>query len=278
MSRWHPMLNLRLLLVVSHPRNSHPSPTLQSYLRDQSDARIPRRLALQSVLPSSSLYRAPDYHGAPRDVSRTSMMMTGSDRTWDSGTQDLAALTSASTRSTSESVPTSVGARQLESQRLLVSGPENVLLIPPLPTPRILECPFNTVYDCSMTYVEVEEWIKHSLKHFGHVGPSTSNVCCFCDVTFDGANGQQSWRERMQHVASHHRLGEKLAHARPDFQLFRYLWSNKLIDNAVYKDLKVESHGRARAAAAAYPSPPISPTERGVTSTQFHSHRHRNRR
>ena len=278
MSCWHPILNSRLLLVVSHPRNSHLSPTLQSYLQDQSDARIPRQLALQSVLPDNILYRAREYHGAPRDDAGTSMMMTGSDRTWDSGTQDLAALTSASTRSTSESVPTSVGARQLEHQRLLVSGPENVLQIPPLPTPRILECPFNIVYDCSMTYVEVEEWIKHSLKHFRHIGPSTSNVCCFCDATFHGATGQQSWRERMQHVASHHRLGNKLAYARPDFQLFDYLWSNKLIANAEYKDLKGESHRRTRAAAAAYPSPPISPTERGVISTQFHSHRHRDRR
>lgn len=268
-----------MTLVVAQPRNSYPSPTLQTYLRDDSDARMPQRLALQSVLPHSSLYRTHDYHGAPRDNSRTSMMMTsGSDRTGDSYTQDLAALTSASTRSTSESVPTSVGARQLERQRLLEPGSENVLQIPPMPTPRILECPFNLVYHCSMEYFEVEEWIAHSLRHFRPISPPTSNVCCFCDETFHGANGKQSWRERMQHVASHHRLGHRLAHARPDFQLFYYLWSNKLIDNAVYKDLKGNSQGRAKAAAAAYPSPPISPTELGVTSTQTHSHRHRDRR
>lgn len=263
-----------LILIVPQPLISNPSPSLETYLRDRSDAGLPQRLASQSVLPGSSRYRTQGYHDAPRDDNRTSMMVSGSDRTRDSGTQDLAALTSAATRSTSESVPTSVGARGTEPHHLLELGQGNALLIPRLRAPRILECPFNFL-SCFMTFSNLEQWIEHSQKHFGNVGPPRSNICCFCDQTFYFPNGRQSWEERMQHTASHHQLTHRLAHARPNFQLFDYLWNNKLISNAVYKDLKGNGQDRAR---AAYPSPPVSPNESSVAYTQTHSHRSRHRR
>lgn len=256
---------------------SIPSPALESYLQSQSDSRIPQRLAEQSTLPEIHLYRNPGYHGAPRDDNRTSMMLSGGDHSRDSCSQDLAALTTASTRSSTGSVPTSVGARQIESQRRLEIGPDDALTVPPFRTQRILECPFNLMF-CFMAFSNLEEWIAHSLTHFSRISPSPSNICCFCEQTFRYPTGQQSWRERMQHVALHHQLGSKLAHARPDFELFDYLWRNKVILTAEYKDLKGNSINRTTAAVSAYPSPPISPTERSLVYTETHSHRHRHRR
>lgn len=263
---------------MSPPRNSNLSHTLETYLQDPSDPRLPLHLASRSTLPGSSRYRIEGYHGAPRDDNRTSMMVSGSDRTRDSLTQSLAALTSASTRSTSESTPTSVGARGTEPRHLLEVGPGNVLTIPPLQGQSILECPFNFL-NCLMTFSNWDDWVFHSLKHFGNIGPSASNSCCFCDETFEFSNRTQSWRERMQHIALHHRLGHRLASARPSFQLYEYLWRKKLISTADYKDLKGKSQNRAAAAAAAaYPSPPASPNEGSGAYTETNNNRSRYRR
>ena len=261
---------------MSPPRNLNLSHTLETYLRDPSDPGLRRHLASRSTLPGSSLYRTQGYHGAPRDDNRTSMMVSGSDHTRDSLTQSLAALTSASTRSTSESTPTSVGARGTEPRHILEVGPGNVLLITPLQAQSILECPFNFL-NCLMTFSNLDDCFFHSLEHFGNVGPSASNSCCFCDETFEFSNRTQSWWERMQHIALHHQLGHRLASARPSFQLYEYLWRNKLISTADYKDLKGNSQNRARAAAA-YPSPPASPNESSVAYTQTNTNRSRGRR
>lgn len=256
---------------MPRPPNSNPSP-LETYLQDQSDSRIPQRLASQSILPDNSRYRARDYHGALREDNRTSMMMSGGDHTRDSWTQDLAALTSTPTRSTCESIPSSVGARGTEPRHLLEIVPGSPLLIPGLQAHRILECPFNFL-NCLMTFSVLEDWFEHSLEHFCDVGPSTSNHCCFCDESFNFPNGMQSWWERMQHIALHHQLGHRLAHARPSFQLYQYLWSKRLISTADLKDLKGNSGSRARAMSA-YPSPPGSPNE-PVTLTNTNRSRDR---
>lgn len=109
------------------------------------------------------------------------------------------------------------------------------LVIPP--RNRILECPFTFLF-CFMKFSSLEERIEHSLSHFKRIGPSTSNICCFCEQTFNHPGGEQSWRQRMQHVALHHQLGSKLEYSRPDFQLFDYLWRNKLISTVEYTNLK----------------------------------------
>lgn len=137
----------------------------------------------------------------------------------------------------SESIPSSAGARLTESQRLLELGPDNVLSIPSLRSSRTLECPFNFL-NCLITFSDVDEWIAHSLNHFNNSSPPKSNICCFCDQTFNCPDGMQSWQERMQHIALHHQLGSKLASARPSFLLYDHLWRNRLISNAEYKNLK----------------------------------------
>ena len=256
------------MLLVPQPGKPNPSASMESYLGDvNSDPILLRLQASQSRLPNNDLYRVQGYHGTSRDEPRTSMMLSGSDHTRDSQSQDLPAFTSASSRSLA-STPSSVGGRQIERQRLLEAGSEEVLNIPGLRNPRILECPFNFL-DCILTFSDEVEWIQHSLEHFHPIGPSTSNACCFCDAAFHHPEGRQSWLKRMQHVALHHVLSHKLAHARPDFKLFEYLWSNKLISNAVYKDLKGNSQRRERE---------VTPRGSGKAHTQTNTNRHRHKR
>lgn len=125
----------------------------------------------------------------------------------------------------------------------------------------------------------VGRWVKHSMTHFRHVGPPDSNKCCFCDEPFKSMPGLSSWAQRMEHVAYHHLLGCRLAHGRPDFELYNYLWNNRLISDADYRDLKGNNDERSQAAQA-YPSPPESPEEqpRAYTNTYSSSRIRRERR
>ena len=98
----------------------------------------------------------------------------------------------------------------------------------------ILECPFNLLF-CYKQFSNVNDWIQHSLTHFGSCEPPPFNTCCFCEAVFD------CWMDRMMHVSLHHQLGHRLSHARPDFQLFAYMWCNRLISTAEYRDLRGNS-------------------------------------
>ncbi|KAL8826513.1 MAG: hypothetical protein Q9170_007374 [Blastenia crenularia] len=103
----------------------------------------------------------------------------------------------------------------------------------------LLECPFNHLrcykkYACSSTH----EWYVHSLQHFGTTKPPCSNRCCFCDATFESPDGFQSWHQRMEHISLHQRSGQTLLRARPDFQLYTFLWRRKLINDLQYNSIK----------------------------------------
>lgn len=95
------------------------------------------------------------------------------------------------------------------------------------------ECPFDRL-NCLETFTEVKPWYDHSLTHFYHHDPPTKNSCCFCSETFDGT---RSWKLRLDHVKLHHDGGEKLGTSRFDSELYRYLWSKRLLSNVYYKDL-----------------------------------------
>ena len=84
-----------------------------------------------------------------------------------------------------------------------------------------LECPFNQL-GCLQTFADHKEWITHSLTHFGSVGPPTINRCTFCEKQFHSFDAAQSWSERMNHVAFHHRLGNKLTGSRWDNTVYLY--------------------------------------------------------
>lgn len=273
------MLSLLLLYCELIPcglvngNRDRPHSVIQSYLDDTSDSALPRRLAEQSRLPNSDSYRTHDYHGRPKGSIGTSMLLSGSDHTRTSTSEDLAALTRTSSLTYSESESSSIGIRQLGSQRILSQGPDGELVVPPVTRTPILECPFNLLF-CFMAFSSLDEWINHSLSHFQNINPSTSNVCCFCEAIFRNQNGKSSWKERMHHVAMHHHLGHKLAHAQPDFQLFQYLWQNRLITSADYRELKGNSRNRAHAAAT-YPSPPVLQNRGNATYTETNIRRSR---
>lgn len=243
-------------------------PAIQTYLSSNEDSRLPRQLALQSTLPNAELYHTHDYHGPPSGSHGTSLLLSAGDHTRDSMTQDLAALTMASSVVSPESVSSSMGARQLDNQPLLEQDQAGALIVGPLRRSKVLECPFNLLC-CFEAFADTDarEWILHSLTHFGHVGPPSSNRCCFCDAVFDSHDGVRSWHNRMNHVFLHHRLGHSLSCARPDFQLYIYLWNHHVITDADYRDIRGNSVDRSRHVRA-YPTPPVSPNERSIAVAQ----------
>lgn len=250
-------------------RSAKPQrPAIQTYLSNDEDSRLPRQLALQSTLPEANRYRTHDYHGPPSPSNGTSLLLSGGDHTRDSMTQDLAALTRASSLESPASLSSSMGARHLDHVPLLRQDQAGALIASPPRRTRVLECPFNLLY-CFEHFADTNdrEWILHSLTHFGHVGPPTSNRCCFCEAAFDAHDGVTSWQERMYHIFLHHRLGHSLSCAQPDFQLYTYLWNHHVITDAVYRDIKGNSEDRSRHVKA-YPTPPVSPNERSVAVAQ----------
>lgn len=226
-------------------------------MNDQSDPRLPRYLASNSTIGSP---HSDHVHGHRQVGSHATSMMPESSSL---GTRhdSLPALTLATSGQTS-SVPSSIGARALaEQQRILEQDQDGVLIVPPLREHRVLECPFNLAFFCPLTFSNERDWIEHSLLHLRRNGrsiePPTSNICCFCEKKFYSAMRYESWVERMRHVRLHHALGHRLAHAQPDFALFKYLFDNRLITDGDYHDLK--GNVRNRSQRAAYPSPPVSP-------------------
>lgn len=245
-----------------------PRLAIATYLQNRDEPTLNQRLAEQSSLPLSNLHQSPEYHGMPRSEQNTSLMLTSCDHTR-SGTpsQELPGVTRGTSEATPESITASLGERQLAiHQRSLENGPGGTLVIPPLPAQQILECPFNLLFCCE-DFSSLEDWVQHSLTHFGSCPPSPCNVCCFCDAVFKCSTGRESWKKRMIHVSLHHRLGHRLAYARPDFELFTYMWRNRLISTADYRDLKGNSEDRSRAATA-HPAPFVSPNERSRAHTE----------
>ncbi|MCJ1280814.1 hypothetical protein MMC26_000131 [Xylographa opegraphella] len=181
-----------------------------------------------------------------------------------SGNSSLAALTTASSASTTPSVSSSLGERYLGKARVLEHDHEGALHPAPLRHQVVFECPFNFLY-CLMTFTCLSDSFNHSLTHFKKNAPPEKNKCCFCDVEFARSDGMRSWRDKMEHTALHHKLGHKLAHARPDFAFYTFLWNKHIIEAAEYKDLMGGSHGRS--GASSYPSPPSSPDRVSASNT-----------
>jgi len=205
---------------------------LQAYLDDTTDSRLPAHLAMGSKLPHAHTFKTRSCYGVPYPSNGTSMLLSGND--------SLAALSTISSATTLESISTPVGEREIEHSRLLLEGEYGALVVPALRSQVMFECPFNFL-SCHQTFSGLNEWFNHSVSHFSAIGPPAHSSCCFCDAEFDGNDGLQSWAERMQHVAFHYQLGCRLAHARPDFALNKYLWRNFLISDATYRDIMVDN-------------------------------------
>ena len=235
-----------IMLTQAVRRNSREpwhGHAINGFIRDTSDASFARQFTIERPLPGSPYSRTHGQRGLPELSIRTSMQVSGSDHTRQSS---LPALSFTATRTESD-IPSSVGRRQLEQeQRILEPGPDGTLQVT-VPPRRPLECPFNLLY-CLRDFASEKDWVEHSLTHFNTenrvVGPPKCNRCCFCDTQFEDSNALKSWGERMQHVRLHHQLGHRLAIARPDFELFKYLYDNRLISDADYKDFKGHSKER----------------------------------
>jgi hypothetical protein len=115
-----------------------------------------------------------------------------------------------------------------------------------MPTPRrnpVLECSFGFL-SCDFITRNQEEWKVHCLSHFCGVEPPRKVQCPLCDTfSVECNDGTEAWTARLEHVArAHHAVGETLRTSRPDFDLFAYLWRQRLIDDAEYKELKGGTH------------------------------------
>ncbi|KAI4261663.1 MAG: hypothetical protein L6R42_003141 [Xanthoria sp. 1 TBL-2021] len=61
----------------------------------------------------------------------------------------------------------------------------------------------------------------------------------------------------MDHVSRHHRIGHSLSVARPDFRLYEYLLSRRVINDAIYWNVRANADDSSRHVSA-YPTPPVS--------------------
>ncbi|KAH8600762.1 hypothetical protein B0O99DRAFT_502638, partial [Bisporella sp. PMI_857] len=99
--------------------------------------------------------------------------------------------------------------------------------------------PFNYDYDlpCEFAFLGchvnihpawLEEWIAHSLSHFGTLPPPQESICIFCDDMFRShGNPISAWRDRMMHIEGHYKNLE--CGIRPDFFVIEYMGRNNLI-------------------------------------------------
>ena len=244
-----------------------PRPPLQDWLEDIEDS-IQHRLASDFKLPLSDQYRVPSYHGTAPSAARTSQFGNGGTGVTSMGS--LPGLASSGTSGYPESLASSTGARDIEHrQRLLIpDGNQGGALtaVPRAVAVGPLECPFKTIVGCRKEFdIDHEsQWITHSLSHFKKNGkdvePPKTNKCCFCDKEILKSTGKESWTVRLKHIRlAHHINGRRMAAARPDFELVRYLWGAHVIDRAVFRDWTArQSNNSPPSSPENQHSPPIS--------------------
>ncbi|KAK0510874.1 hypothetical protein JMJ35_006426 [Cladonia borealis] len=202
-----------------------PNYAMEAFLNDRWENPVTQKEASDAGMPAPARHEA-----TSPDDSETSVMVTQRSRTRESvsTSQDLPALTISSKSSASSQGGTSL-AEDSDTDAVTIVAPDwDSLADDAVGT---LECPFNQS-GCLQTFADSKEWITHSLTHFGSVGPPTTNRCTFCEEQFHSFDAAQSWSERMNHVALHHRLGNKLTGARWDntVYLYTHMYEKGLLD------------------------------------------------
>lgn len=91
---------------------------------------------------------------------------------------------------------------------------------------------------CDFTTEDQEEWRAHCLSHFRGEEPPQSIHCGLCDEHFHKGNGWTTWDIYMDHLADHYFNGQNLGASQPNYDILRYLWSKRLINDADYIDLQ----------------------------------------
>ncbi|KAF2629773.1 hypothetical protein BU25DRAFT_274017 [Macroventuria anomochaeta] len=126
------------------------------------------------------------------------------------------------------------------------------------------ECVFWFL-NCSYVSRIESEWNTHCLSHFRGKNPPRAVQCPLCAWQTICNEGPEAWNLKMEHLASTHlAYGWNLRAARPDFDLFQYLWQQRLIGDQDLKELKGGNHNLTH------------PPENFVETNGRGSHRQRN--
>jgi hypothetical protein len=149
---------------------------------------------------------------------------------------------------TTEATPTETSistglAGQFPGVPLLEENAHGILEVPRAAlTLPVYECAFWFL-SCPYVSTDQAEWETHCLSHFRGEEPPSTSQCPLCDWTYTHDDGRTSWHWRMQHLAFEHTmLGHTLRTSRPDFNLFRFLWNRRLIDDEDLKELNGGNH------------------------------------
>ena len=102
----------------------------------------------------------------------------------------------------------------------------------------IFDCPFFAL-PCYVRLDNCKEWQAHSISHFKEVGPPQNVQCCFCNKSFSGIIGIETWKDYMRHLANHQTEGCQMVNARPSFDLYKYMFENNLISSSEYRSLQM---------------------------------------
>jgi hypothetical protein len=149
--------------------------------------------------------------------------------------------TSASTRSTISSLSTSTRRDSLISSSASTTASTAASTV----ASTVLDYDYNYELPCEFEYLgcdisfhpdQFEEWILHSVSHFGTYGPPPKTICLFCDKApfGDKRDAFYNWRERMLHIGDHFRHQVRQDSARPDFLVIEYMRKKHLISQEDY--------------------------------------------
>ncbi|KAI9795462.1 MAG: hypothetical protein M1835_005694 [Candelina submexicana] len=212
------------------------SAPLDRWFNDTEESNLQQQLATLSLLPKNQPDR--DARSSVIVVARrpTSLQMGSRSRaTLDSReASNLPTLTTISSRSSGSTVHTSDA--NISIAPLLEDDSNSIVQDRESYPPYIFGCPFSFL-DCHLAFPSFNDWVSHSLSHFGGFAPPTHALCAFCDDTFDDDDGVRCWQNRMHHVADHHLAGFTVQMARPDYHLFRYLRSRGLMTQEDFRHL-----------------------------------------
>jgi hypothetical protein len=91
---------------------------------------------------------------------------------------------------------------------------------------------------CSYATSDEAEWKVHCKSHLHGRTPPKTGACSFCPATFASSDGEVSWKMKIEHLAAHHRdQVDLLIDRRPDYDLFGYLWHQKIISKPDFQEL-----------------------------------------
>ncbi|KAI9760252.1 MAG: hypothetical protein M4579_001766 [Chaenotheca gracillima] len=179
---------------------------------------------------------------SPRNLGPNSLAMTGGSHTLLSSLASNNVPSLGSDQWSHPSSPTDTDSTRTVDMPVIneymLQEENGVFVIPAAATK--LECPFHFLL-CRFTFTLFADWFSHSLSHFYGEGPPNAAICCFCDDTFyNQTDAVRCWEDRMRHVAEHHKRGQTLESAKPDFHLCEYLKDIRVISEEQLRSMKME--------------------------------------